>query len=464
MNAEAAPNAAARKRKSRWAVGGVLALVMIVAAVAGAALLRPKTGAQSNLSTVRVTRQSLRIVVSGTGTAVVADSVTVNPKISGTVKKLYVSLGKKVSAGDRLYTITSDDVETQRLQAKASLLQSRQSLAQSEQNRTQSSNQVYAAKTQKIQAQQSLDDLESLPATSPGRADKITVAKRQVTSAKKGVTSARQSLVAADAGVAAAEANYTSTRQSYNDAVDATHDTVVTAPIDGVVTVLPISVGSDVNAGATASTSGSSGGSSSGAASSSGSGASSSGSSSGSSITISDVGTLDVEVAVSEADISAVSVGQTSTITFDAIKDSTFAGKVKSVSPNGTSTSGVVSYTVTLRFANQDGRLKPDMTATADIQTKVADAVLAVPSMAIKTKNGEKYVIVVGRDGATADKIVTTGVSDDTNTEIRSGLSQDDLVVTGSATTASATSSSGGRRGLSIIPPMGGGAGGPGGN
>ena len=260
MNAEAAPQAAARKRKSRWAVVAVVVLVVIVAAAAAFALLRPKAGAQASVSTAQVTRQTLRILVSGTGTTVVADSVTVNPKISGTVKKLYVSLGKSVSAGDRLYTITSDDVETQRLQAKASLLQSKQSLAQAKQNRTQASNQVYAAKTQQLQAQQNLDNLRSQPATTPGIDDQIAVAKRQLTSAKKGVTSANQSVTSAEAGVDAAEANYTSSQQSYNDAVDATHDTVVTAPIDGVVTVLPISVGSDVNAGSTSSSSGSSGG------------------------------------------------------------------------------------------------------------------------------------------------------------------------------------------------------------
>ena len=466
MNAQAAPNAAARKRKSRWAVGAVVALVVIVAAVAAFALLRPEAGSQSSMSTATATRQTLRIIVSGTGTAVVGDSVTVNPKISGTVKKLYVSLGKSVSAGDKLYTITSDDVEAQRLQAKASLLQSKQGLAQSKQNRTQASNQVYAAQTQQIQAQQNLDNLESQPTTTPGITDQITVAKRQLTSAKKGVTSAKASRAAAEDGVDAAQASYASSEKSYEDAVAATHDTVVTAPIDGVVTVLPISVGSDVNAGTTTSGSGSSGGTSGGASASGGSSSSTSGSSSGSSITISDMGSIDVEVSVSEADITSVSVDQSATITFDAIKDTTFTGKVKSVSPNGTSTSGVVNYTVTLGLESQDDRLKPDMTATADIETQVAENVLAVPSGAVKTSDGEKYVVVVGPNGTTSDKVVSTGVSDDTNTEIKSGLSESDVVVTGAtASTASGSSSSGGKRSLSIIPPMGGGGpGGPGGN
>ena len=67
VNAEAAPQAAARKRKSRWAVVAVVALVVIVAASAAFALLRPKAGAQTSVSTAQVTRQTLRILVSGTG-------------------------------------------------------------------------------------------------------------------------------------------------------------------------------------------------------------------------------------------------------------------------------------------------------------------------------------------------------------------------------------------------------------
>ena len=106
------------------------------------------------------------------------------------------------------------------------------------------------------------------------------------------------------------------------------------------------------------------------------------------------------------------------------------------------------------------------MTATADIETQVAENVLTVPSVAVKTKDGEKYVVVVAPDGTTSQKTVTTGVSDDTNTEIKSGLSEGEAVATGSVASESTSSSSSGRRGLSIIPPMGagGGPGGPGGN
>ena len=103
------------------------------------------------------------------------------------------------------------------------------------------------------------------------------------------------------------------------------------------------------------------------------------------------------------------------------------------------------------------------MTATADIETQVAENVLTVPSVAVKTKDGEKYVVVVAPDGTTSQKVVTTGVSDDTNTEIKSGLSEGEAVATGSVASESTELVVLGPQGLSIIPPMGGAGGGPGG-
>lgn len=461
MNAEAAPRAAAKKRTTRWAIAAAVVLLIAILAIAVPALLRPKKSATADLATAQVERRTLVVLVSGTGSAVAADSVSVNPQISGTVKKLYVALGDRVSAGDKLYRISSDDVETQMLKAKASLLQSKQSLEQARKAAQEGSAQVYSAKTQRIQAQQSLDELSSQPTTTPGRANKISIAKRQLTSAKKSVTSAKSGLAAAELGVDAAEANLTSSQQSYNDAVTATEDTLVTAPSDGVITALPISVGSDVAAGSTSSASGSSGSSSgSGASAASGSSSSSSASSAGSSIIIADLEDLAVDVSVSEVDVPSVSIGQTSTVTFDALPGTVFVAAVHSISPNGTSSSGVVNYTVELRLKSQDERLKPDMTATADINTAVAANVLAVPNTAVKTKDGAKYVVVLGQGGATANKPVKVGLSDDSYTEIKSGITAGEAVLTGSVTTSSTSSPRGG-----FItgggPP---GAGGPGGN
>jgi len=474
MSAEAAPVTAARKRKTKWAIIGGTTVLVIVLAVVATFLLRSKNGnTAASYSTDTVRRSTISVLVSGTGSTIIADSVTVNPEISGTVEELYVTLGDAVEAGDRLYTISSSDVESQLLQAKASLLQSKQSKTQASSSVSQAKNQLYSANTALLQAEQNLDDLRSQPATTPGRSAKIVLAKRAIVAAKAGVSQANTSVTAANLGLQVASANLTSAQQDYDDAVTATDNTVVTAPIDGVVTALPVSVGSAVSAGTSSgsSSSGSSGsgaqtGSSAGGATT-GSTTSSSSSSSGSAITISDLSDLKVQISVSEADVPSLKLGQKATVTFDALPSGTTSGTVTLIAPNGTTSSGVVSYDVTVVLDDQPQGLRPDMTATADIMTQVAENVLVVPSTAVKTSGDTKYVEVLGADGSLTKVTVTLGVSDDTSAEIKSGLTEGATVVVGSTTasTASATSSSSTGRGAGGGFMMGGPpSGGPGGN
>jgi multidrug efflux pump subunit AcrA (membrane-fusion protein) len=473
VNAEAAPITAARKKRGRWVVvGAIVALLAVVGVVAVMTLGRQSDTATSNLSTATAAKRTITVAVSGTGSAVAADAVTVNPQISGEVEKLYVSLGASVTAGDRLYTISSSDVENALLKAKASLLQSEQSVLNARSSYKQASSQLYSANTQKIKAQQLVDRLKSEPTTATDHAYNLKVAKRELTSAKQSVSSASLGVSSADVGLAAARANLTSAEDSYSSAKADAEQTVVTAPSDGVITALPISVGSAVSAGTNSSSSSSSGGASAsdgaaGASTSSGTSASSS-SGSGSSITITDMGSMQVEMTVSEVDIPKVAVGQKADVEFDAVSGKTFKGSVKSIMPNATSSSGVVNYTVYVKLDSLEPTLRTGMTASVDIQTTVATDALALPSSAVKTDNGTKYVMVVGNDGATSRKTVTVGVSDDSFTQVLSGIAEGTVVSTGSAAAASGSSTTGssGRNasgGAFMMggPGAGGGTGGP---
>jgi multidrug efflux pump subunit AcrA (membrane-fusion protein) len=90
-----------------------------------------------------------------------------------------------------------------------------------------------------------------------------------------------------------------------------------------------------------------------------------------------------------------------------------------------------------------DAALRTGMTASVDIKTTVATDVLALPSSAVKTNNGTKYVLVVGQGGATTRKTVSVGVSDDSYTQIVSGIAEGTVVSTGAAASASGSSTSG---------------------
>ena len=73
-------------------------------------------------------KRTITQVVSGSGSTVAAESVTVNPEVSGTITKVYVSLGYEVVEGDKLYRTSSEgDAENALLQAKTQLLQANQS-------------------------------------------------------------------------------------------------------------------------------------------------------------------------------------------------------------------------------------------------------------------------------------------------------------------------------------------------
>lgn len=162
------------------------------------------------------------------------------------------------------------------------------------------------------------------------------------------------------------------------------------------------------------------------------------------------------EITLNEVDVAKVKAGQKATITFDAIDGLSVAGTVAEVDGVGTVSQGVVSYAVKIAFDTQDDRVRPGMTANADIQTGVAADVLVVPASAVKSAGGAKYVLVPAQGEMSAASStsagvalaeppvqvpVETGLADDTNVEIVSGLSEGQAIVVRSVT-ATATKSS----------------------
>ncbi len=83
--------------------------------------------------------------------------------------------------------------------------------------------------------------------------------------------------------------------------------------------------------------------------------------------TLVDPNAVRVDVNVPEADLAKVSVGKTATITFDALTDETFTGKVVAVAPNATVSSGVSSYLTSITLDTAGKTLLPGWTASATI-------------------------------------------------------------------------------------------------
>ena len=166
------------------------------------------------------------------------------------------------------------------------------------------------------------------------------------------------------------------------------------------------------------------------------------------------------EISLNEVDVAKVKVGQKATLTFDAVEGLTLSGKVAEIDTLGTVSQGVVNYTVKIIFDTQDERIKPGMSVSAAIITDMKQDVLLVPNAAVKS-NGEQYVEVL-ENNTPRYQAVGVGLSNDTMTEITSGLKEGDKVITktitgntSAANTTQTSSQSRNRTGGFMIPGMG---------
>ena len=150
------------------------------------------------------------------------------------------------------------------------------------------------------------------------------------------------------------------------------------------------------------------------------------------------------EITLNEVDVSKVAVGEKVTLTFDAISGLELTGKVATIDSIGTVAQGVVTYTVQIMFDTQDDRIKSGMSVSAAIMTNVKADVLTVPNAAVKTSSNGSYVLMLDTIPTGADTTSTAGIasltppkqvpvqigiSNDTLTEITSGINEGDNVV-----------------------------------
>ncbi len=168
------------------------------------------------------------------------------------------------------------------------------------------------------------------------------------------------------------------------------------------------------------------------------------------------------DLSLNEVDAAKIKIGNKAILTFDALPTLTLTGSVAQINPLGTVTQGVVSYDVKISFDAQNSEIKSGMTVNASIQTGERKNVLVVPQSAVKTQNGQKYILAfvpslpsstlmftgsggVGSNNPPVHVPVETGLPDDSNVEIISGLTEDEQIVvrTITATTPQTTTSGG---------------------
>jgi len=196
-------------------------------------------------------------------------------------------------------------------------------------------------------------------------------------------------------------------------------DYFIRAPFDGVIASVDIQKGNDISSGASVATV----------------------------ITKKKI----AEISLNEVDAAKVKVGQKATVTFDAVEDLSLTGEVVEVNLVGTVSQGVVNYTIKVGFDSEDERIKPGMTATADIAIASAENVIVIPISAIKIRGDKSFVQIVNENidprnfksvtlnSKPQSVEVTVGITNDDSSEITSGLSEGEVYIVKTVTTSTGT-------------------------
>jgi RND family efflux transporter MFP subunit len=175
---------------------------------------------------------------------------------------------------------------------------------------------------------------------------------------------------------------------------------VIVAPFDGVVADITITEGKDVSTATLATPA----------------------------ISLVDTSEIEMSGFIDEIDIAMVQLGQEANILLDALPDEEVKGRVAFISLVGTIQAGVVSYDTTITLENPIEELRDGMTATAEVIIERRDDVLLIPNRAIRgTWENPKVLVLV--DGQSEEREITLGLTDGINTEVLSGLGEEEKVV-----------------------------------
>jgi HlyD family secretion protein len=332
--------------------------------------------------------------------------IVVSPKIAGRVATVRADVSQRVTRGAVLFTLESKDVEAQSRQAKAALESARANLTRTSDSSL--SSQVIQAQAAVKQAQVQYDDAKDLYDRTTKLFNGGTASRQQLDGSKARFDSAGIALDAAkqnlsliqdkggpqSTGLASTQVDQA---QASLDLADSQlSNTVVTSPITGVVSARNVDAGELVSSAVPA-------------------------------FVVIDVSSVTAEASVEGDMVDTLRRGQSVEVTVDATGAVRLAGVVDTISPAvDPRTQG---YTVKIRIDNPGDGVRPGMFARVRFPVERRDHVLAVPNSAVITETGVDSVFGVV-DGVVKKTTVRVGISDDSVTEIVSGLDEGALVVT----------------------------------
>ncbi len=417
---------AKKSRKFTYVVIGVLLLAVVL--IAGLIMAKRKTPPVEVMTEPAEVRTLIQ-TVSATGKIQPVVEVKIFSEVGGEIIELPFREGDRVKKGDLLVRIKPDQYKFEVDQAEANLTSAKASARDNE--------------ARLVKAKEDLRRNEEL------------FVKGLLSDSE--VASERASYVGAEAALAQAQAKILSQEGALKQAVEKLGKTTLYSPFDGTVSARGSEVGERVTGQSQFS---------------------------GTEIMrVANLEQMELRVQVNESDIVKIAPGQKSKITIDAYRDHTFEGTVKEIGSlpkvQGAMTTqdDVTNFQVKILLAPTTEKIRPNMSASVEVETKRVEGVVSVPTQAVTVRSRdeaktiadlanerkvtkkdkteaaggvvvENYTEQEKAEKADREKMlrvvfllegekvkmvqVKTGTSDSTHLEITSGLKAGDVVVTGS--------------------------------
>lgn len=468
----------ALSRKAKIIVGSSIAAVVLIGIIYSIYASRKDIPGVTSVKIER--RRELRSTVTASGEVRPIQFINVTSEVQGRIEEIYVKEGDAVKKGAPLVRLdptalnSSTDAQMAALQASLSDVQVSRSQIIAAQNQLASAQQAYnatltsvdAARQQVVSAQIDLNTAEREFKRTTDLVEAGVESKANYDAAKDKVDLARIRLKSAQLTVAENESRAKQQEVSVKDAKRAVESatlssntsakraeqqqailrgqktqrdkTLSVAQISGVIADIPSKVGTFAVAGLSTTPL----------------------------LTIADMSSINVEVKVDETSIDRVEEGQIAKIKVDAFGEREISGKVIQKTPlaiGKSQTSGGLSTNINVQEAKEfkvviqltdipdDVRegLRPGMSASANINTKTVQDVLAIPLQAVVKKRAEPSAspapdaqadawkpkgiegVYLLENGRAKFVEVTTGITGESDIEIVSGLSEGQEVITG---------------------------------
>lgn len=379
-----------------------IVLVILVLVAAGWAMTqwvikRPTTGAE--LATVR--RGTIAASVDALGRVQPVRQMTLSLRASGIIRRVHVRKGDRVIAGQLLLELADDDYQDAIAQAERAYRVRQAQLTEALQAPSSSEIEVARQRLRRAtaarqNAQSRYDKIARQPdADSSDEAVALELAKLEYELAKAdfdqtmlGPSSAQSDRLRADVQEAEMALRQAKQRQQ---------ETRLFASFAGTVMALMVQEGENSYAYNPL-------------------------------VVLADLSRLEIKADVDEMDVVHLGVGQRVHVRIDAMPAETLEGTIARIAPGASDTRGATTYETIVTLGGTELPLRPGMGASLTITTRTADNALVVPRRAIR-QVGRYKVVTVRATRRDEQVTVTTGLSNEAEMEVLSGLAEGQLVV-----------------------------------